>query len=110
MKKVNSRAKGARAEREAAKAVTEMFGVEARRGQQFSGIGESPDIVTGLKGIHFEIKHVQQLNLRAAYEQAERDAKNGDIPVVMHRRNKEDWFLTFKFKDVKSIIKLLKKY
>ena len=87
-----------------------MFGVEARRGQQFSGIGESPDIVTGLKGVHFEIKHVQNLNLRAAYEQAENDAKNNDIPVVMHRRNNEEWFFTLKFKHLKELIKLLKSY
>ena len=97
---INSRAKGANAEREAAKEITAIFGVPARRGQQFAGGKDSPDLITGFEGVHFEVKHVQNLNLRAAYEQAERDAGEKKVPVVMHKRNRGEWFFTFKVKDV----------
>ena len=97
---INSRAKGANAEREAAKEITAIFGVSARRGQQFAGGKDSPDLITGFEGVHFEVKHVQNLNLRAAYEQAERDAGEKKVPVVMHKRNRGEWFFTFKVKDV----------
>lgn len=40
---VNSREKGARAERELAGKLRELLGVEARRGQQFCGRGRRRD-------------------------------------------------------------------
>lgn len=106
---VNSRAKGARSEREASKLVTEVLGVTARRGQQFSGIGESPDIVTGLEAVHFEVKNVQALNLKNAFEQATRDAKNGNMPVVLHKKDRQPWMLTFKFEDIWKLYEALEK-
>ena len=56
-KKINSRQKGARGERELA-AVFTTAGFPARRGQQFSGSPDSPDIVVeGLPlNIHFRGK------------------------------------------------------
>ena len=87
----NSRAKGARAERELAKKLSE-YGYECRRGQQYSGI-EGEDVV-GLPHIHIESKAVERLNLREAYEQAKRDAKADQIPVVFHKKNRQPWLAT----------------
>lgn len=101
---VNSRAKGKRFEREAAKAITETFGVEARRGVQFKGGEFSPDIITSIKGTHFEVKAVEKLNLMEAFEQAKRDAGT-KVPVVMHKKNRTGWFLTMRLEDVKLFIK-----
>jgi len=70
--------------------VTEALGIAARRGQQFSGL-EGQDIVTDLDGVHFEVKRTERLNLYAAMEQATLDAGTDDVPVVLHRKNKQQW-------------------
>ena len=92
----NSRAKGARAERELAHRLSE-FGFQCRRGQQFSGI-EGEDVV-GLPMVHIECKSVERLNLRDAMAQSERDAKEDQIPVVMHKKNRKPWLVTLNLED-----------
>lgn len=89
---INSRQKGAQGEREFAAVLNER-GLEARRGQQFSGGSDSPDVVClGLPGVHFEVKRVQAGNPYTWLEQACRDsAGTGKIPVVAHRRNGKNW-------------------
>lgn len=88
----NSRAKGAVGERELANELTRCLGVEARRGQQFSGSPDSPDIVHSVPGVHIECKRTEKLSLYAAMAQAKYDA--GDkVPTVMHRRNREEWLV-----------------
>ncbi len=83
------RKKGKVGEREVAKALSRLFGVECRRGQQYSGLG-GEDVV-GLSGVHVECKRVEQLSLYKAIEQATSDAQGDDIPVVIHRRSKKPW-------------------
>jgi Holliday junction resolvase len=92
MTKINSRNKGAVGEREFAE-LLRFHGWDARRGQQFSGGSDSPDVVCQpLKDFHFEVKRVEAGNLYKWMAQAKRDAKAGEkVPVVMHRRNREDW-------------------
>lgn len=88
---VNGNIKGKAGEREFA-SVLRGFGFEARRGQQYSGIG-GEDVVSSVEGVHFEVKRVERLNVMEAYAQATRDA--GDKwPVVAHRRNRGDWMVT----------------
>ena len=70
--------------------MTDALGIAARRGQQFSGL-EGQDIVTELDGVHFEVKRTERLNLYAAMEQATLDAGTDDVPVVLHRKNKQQW-------------------
>lgn len=95
---MNSRQKGARGEREFAK-VLSARGFKSRRGQQFSGIGESPDVISqGLPGLHWEVKRVEKLNIDQALLQSNRDAK-GNIGVVSHRRNGERWKVTLDLDD-----------
>lgn len=89
---MNSRQKGKRGELEAAKVLKE-YGYETRRGQQYSGASGDADVV-GLPGIHLEIKRVEKLNISEAMRQSIRDARDGELPVVMHRRNKETWLVT----------------
>lgn len=98
MGKINSCQKGKAGEREAAHALEDTLGINARRGQQFSGSPDSPDIKTDIPGIHFEIKRVENLNVTKAYEQATRDA-GSDLPVLMHRRNRTPWLITVKLED-----------
>lgn len=87
---MNCRAKGARGEREAASLLTDE-GFPARRGQQFAGGTDSPDVVCpSLPALHFEVKRVQAGNPYVWMAQAERDA-GYKIPVVLHRRNDHKW-------------------
>ena len=96
-KKINSREKGKAGEREFA-ALCRKHGFEnARRGQQFSGI-EGKDVV-GLEGIHIEVKRVERLNIDEAMKQSIRDSKEGEIPIVAHRKNREPWKVTMRAED-----------
>ncbi len=86
---INSRNKGKVGELELVSYLKER-GVTAERGQQFKGGAGSPDVVHDLPNVHIECKRVEQGNLYDWLEQAKRDA--GDkVPVVMHRRNRQDW-------------------
>ena len=86
MNKINSRDKGKRGELELAAFLKEHGYAEARRGQQFKGGTDSPDVV-GVPGLHFECKRVEALSVYAAFAQACRDSGPASIPVVAHRRN-----------------------
>lgn len=94
---MNSRDKGKRGELEAAH-VLKKHGYDARRGQQFAGINGDADVV-GLPDIHLEVKRVEKLNIDDALEQSIRDAKETEIPVVMHRKNRTKWKITMLFED-----------
>lgn len=94
---MNSRDKGKRGELEAAH-VLKKHGYDARRGQQFSGINGDADVV-GLPYIHLEIKRVEKLNIDEALSQSIRDAKDDEIPVVMHRKNRTEWKITMRLED-----------
>ena len=89
---MNSRQKGARGERSGAKAWAETFGGEARRGQQFSGSQDSPDIVISQPDIHVECKRTERGNPYLWLEQATKDA-GPKVPVVLHKRNNRPWIL-----------------
>ncbi len=87
-----SREKGKRGERELSK-LLRNYGYEARRGQQYCGANGDADVV-GLPGLHIECKWVEDLNLSDAMGQSERDAKQGEIPVVIHKKNRHPWLTT----------------
>lgn len=93
---VNSRAKGARGEREWRDQLRALGCPSARRGQQFSGGADSPDVVGGWEGTHAEVKRVQNLNLEKAMQQAERDAAGKSIPYVAHRKDGSPWLVTIR--------------
>lgn len=82
-----SRQKGKRGEREAAVELGSLLGCTARRGVQYQGGPDSPDVVLDGVAIHVEAKRVEALNLYAAIEQATSDAPQGSVPIVWHRRN-----------------------
>ena len=97
---MNSRAKGARGERDAVAAIRELWGIEAERGQQRSGSPDSPDVKHSIRGVHIEVKRLDApsrpflaVEGRAAVAQAAEDA-GPRVPVVMHRQNRGGWLLT----------------
>lgn len=90
MGKINSCTKGKVGEREVA-ALLRDNGYDARRGQQFAGGGDSPDVVHDMDRVHIEVKRVEALQLYKALEQADRDKKDEDRPIVFHRKNGKRW-------------------
>jgi len=103
---INSRQKGAAGEREWAQFLRELGIDHARRGQQFSGGVDSPDVV-GLAGTHCEVKRVEKLNVTNAMLQAIRDANEQALPYVAHRKNREEWLVTIRAQDIIGFIELL---
>lgn len=96
---INSKRKGAAGERELAKKLKEL-GFNARRTAQYNGkeTGSLADLV-GIDGIHIECKRVEKLNIDTAIEQAIRDCKEGETPMVFHRKNGKSWLVTMKLED-----------
>ena len=100
MSKINSRDKGARGERELASKFREYGFVDAKRSQQYCGLGEnSADITDALPNIHVECKRVESLNIIKAMEQAKNDANRGNFPTVFHRKNNQKWLVTMEMDD-----------
>ena len=92
-----SREKGKRGEREVANILKE-HGYDAKRGVQYQGSPDSPDVV-GLPGVHIEVKRVEAFNLYKALEQSKDDSGDGEMPVVVHRKNGKDWVAVLSLED-----------
>ena len=99
-----SRDKGKVGEREVAGLLRTHGFADARRGQQFAGGGDSPD-VAGLPGFHIEVKRVEAFSPYTALEQATNERAAGTIPVVFHRRNKKGWIVVLDAVDFLNFIK-----
>jgi Holliday junction resolvase len=98
----SQREKGKRGERELA-SILRGYGYDAHRGAQYHGGNDSPD-VTGLPGIHIEVKRTEALRIWDALAQAKADAGE-KMPVVMHRRNDCEWIVIQPLKDWIEIYK-----
>ncbi len=94
---MNSRNKGKTGELELCRALRE-YGFEGRRGQQYCGSSGDADVI-GLPGIHIEGKRVEHLNLYDAVGQSARDAREGELPAVFHRKNHCEWLVTMRLSD-----------
>lgn len=98
---INSRQKGKRFELTLASKLRE-YGYDCRRGQQYCGANGDAD-VTGLPGLHIEAKAVERLNLYDAMAQSKHDAKEDEIPVVMHKKNNCKILVTLELDDFMTI-------
>ena len=96
---VNSKQKGARFERALASKFRE-YGYEARRTAQYCGnTGDASDVV-GLRGIHCEAKHCEQMRLYEWISQAKRDSEGtGRLPAVFHKKNNAEVLVTMTLED-----------
>ncbi len=102
---MNSKRKGKAGELEACRELERVFGCQARRGQQFQGTPESPDVIA-IDGLHIEVKRVEKLNLENAMAQAIADAGES-VPVVLHRKNRGKWLLTCELDRVPGLLEVL---
>lgn len=99
---INSKRKGKTSELEVSH-ILQRWGYDARRSQQYAGSNGDADVV-GVPGLHIEVKHVEKLNLYKAIEQSVNDAKDGEIPVVVHRKNRTKWLITLDFETFLGIL------
>lgn len=101
---INSRSKGKNGELELVHVLRDR-GIYARRGQQFEGTGESPDVVHSIPGLHIECKRCERGNLYDWLEQATRDASDtGQVPIVCHRRSRRQWVAILPLSDFLDLI------
>ena len=101
---MNSRAKGARGEREWAEFLRDRLNCpDARRGCQFAGRSvsgdDTPDVVGGIPLTHPEVKRTERLSLYQAMGQAVNDCGDA-IPYVAHKKNREDWVVVVRAIDL----------
>jgi len=95
---INSKTKGKTGELEFSR-LCRSEGYETRRTAQYCGnTGEAADIV-GLPHVHVEVKRVERLNINDAMRQSIHDSDGKTIPIVAHRRNHSDWFITMRAAD-----------
>lgn len=93
-----SATKGANGERELmAYLAAEGYSTERGGTQSY---GARPDL-SGLDGIHVEVKRVEALNVSKAMRQAAADAEKfqDGYPAVFHRKNREPWLVTMCLRD-----------
>ena len=101
---MNSREKGKTGEREAA-AFLSAHGFPARRGLQFSGSPDSPDVICpSLAGVHFEVKFTQRNDLEGWLTQAATDGA-GKLPVVLHRKKRGPWIAVLRAEDLLALLR-----
>jgi Holliday junction resolvase len=94
------RNKGKRGEREAAAELAVVFGCDARRGVQYQGGPDSPDVVLEGVAVHVECKRTESINVYKALDQAIEDASDGKVPTVWHRRNQRESLLIVRVEDL----------
>lgn len=103
---MNSKRKGNRAERELLR-LLQSYGLNAHRNnQQYIGGIDNPDISVkiGPVSVHVECKRVERLAMAAALRQAHRDANRHALPVVVHRRSREQWLITMELADLLEVL------
>lgn len=114
---INSKNKGSKGERELARVLNDLLGIQSRRGQQYCGLEGNPDVVlqkqvgdelVDISGLHVECKRVECLRLYEALGQSKRDAREGEIPVVCHRKNNKPWVIIFELDRLKDIADWIK--
>jgi len=101
-----SRNKGKRGELSAARELSRVLGVPARRGQQFLGV-EGKDVVVEVPGLHVVLKRTEKLSLYPAVEQGTRDAEPDEVPLVLHRRNAKPWLVILNLEDLMQLVRTI---
>lgn len=105
---VNSRAKGARAERELSHSLQEAMQWTCRRSQQFCGAGQTADIlIEEMPQLHIESKMVEALSIHPVMERAVAEAGGTKLAVVCHRKKRTGWLVTMRLEDWLAISKLV---
>ena len=105
---VNSKQKGKRNELAWAHILRDAGFKDARRGQQYRGSEDSPDVICAeLSWFHFEVKSGKRINIWQALDQAWADKGKEELPVVAAHKDREAWVVSMYAEDWLNIVKLI---
>ena len=98
-----SRAKGVAGEREA-RELLERYGFETVRLQ--NNVLDAGDFLAFANGVEYlvESKRRERLVVPVAYAQVAKAARNGQVPLVTHRRNREPLLTTLLAEDFARLL------
>ncbi len=103
---MNSNTKGKRGERAWRDELRAAGYTSARRGQQYAGGTDSPDVICAeLSAFSFEVKHRERGNVFAYMAQAERDAGAAKMPIVAMRRNLHPFLIVIRAQDFFTLLR-----
>jgi hypothetical protein len=100
---VNSRAKGKRAELALAQILVPYWPEVCRNLDQF---GAKKQDMLGTPGVHWQVKHVESLNIWKALNQAITEADPKDVPIVAFRRNRSPWYAALELDELIPLLRL----
>jgi hypothetical protein len=98
------RAKGARGELEIAHILRAAGWPNAKRTSDGRAQTQRGDIADGPAGVHLEVRRRETLALWAWLAQAEREAREGDVPVVVFRRSHSRWYAAVPLDDLLDLL------
>jgi hypothetical protein len=106
--KINSQAKGKRAEREVAKLINRYLGTNVRRTPQSGGMSIKGDIIdinpdSAAYQFHFEVKDQKKLMIPKWWEQIDDDCPIAKTPVNVFKMNAQ-FYATMQFTDWLSLL------
>jgi hypothetical protein len=103
-----SRDKGKRGEREAAAMIAHHWNATgARRAVQFCGRSGDADL-TGVPGLHCEVKRYARISALDFLQQAEMDASPDTVPVVLMREDTStEWVVMLRVSDAPEFARRL---
>ena len=105
----NNKRKGSAGEREAAHALNSALPhAKARRAQQYCGHETAADLVCeGLDGVMIEVKRRQSMNIHNVMAVSLAHCTEAMLPVILHRKDNEEWLLTIRLKDLPKALQKL---
>ena len=104
---LNAKNKGAEGEREAASFLNSLLPwMDAKRGRQFSGGEDSPDVTHNCPFIHIEVKRVEKPTFNAWAKQLTKD-QGKRIGIIMYRCNRGEWWFCVRGTEVIALINKL---
>lgn len=105
----NSRQKGKRMELEVVH-LLEKYGFNARRGQQFKGTEDSPDVIHDMTGMFIEVKAREQFSINDLYktlDQAQEEAAKGEDALLFYTKNRKPWLVVM---DAERFMEIMREF
>jgi hypothetical protein len=102
-----SRTKGAAGEREAAARFEQATGIPAHRAAQRCGKHGDADLAVP-EPLHLETKRIARIAAVRYLEQAEREAREGRVPVVVMRQDRDtEWVVMLRLDNVARFAEII---
>jgi hypothetical protein len=102
----SQRSKGARGELEVIHLLRDAGWKDARRTSDGRGQQSRGDVTNGPQGCHLEIKRQERGNVPVWLRQAQADAGELDVPIVVHRPSRMEWMATLPLSDLLPLLAL----